>query len=256
LNKPLFILQISDCHILEKSGGTLSAIDTEKSLKQVLKYAYEKHGKANLILVSGDLAQQPSLLSYQKIISALQPYQTRTICLPGNHDDFDLMQQYINSKTINCDKYMAFKHWQIISLNSKKTGSQGGYLDKNELLFLSNSLTQYPQLNTIIAIHHHSIPTHSPWMDKMIIENKDELLNLLKQYPHVKAVICGHIHQKLHIKQDNLLLLGTPSTCFQFKPLCTEYTLDDKPPGYRILQLYPDGTIESNAHYLPFKQFK
>ncbi|KAF3981323.1 MAG: 3',5'-cyclic-AMP phosphodiesterase [Methylococcales symbiont of Hymedesmia sp. n. MRB-2018] len=251
MNAPLFILQISDCHFLQESGETLSGIDTEQSLKRVLKYANEKQGKADLILVSGDLAEEPSPSTYQRIVSTLLAHQTRSICLPGNHDDLALMQQFINTKTINCDKHIAFKHWQIISLNSKKTGSQGGYLEQKELLYLTKTLRQYPKINTLVAIHHHLLPTNSPWMDKMIIENNEELLNLLKKYPQVKLVTCGHIHQRLHIQSDNLLVLGSPSTCFQFKPLCTEYTLDNKPPGYRTLYLYPNGRIKTNIHYLP-----
>jgi Icc protein len=251
LNTPLFILQISDCHLLEDPEATLSGINTTQSLQQVLKHAYEQHGKADLILVTGDLAQEPCQSSYQRLFAALQKYQTRSICLPGNHDDLSLMQQYINSKTINCNKHILFPHWQTICLNSKKTGSPGGYLAANEFTFLTETLSRYPELNTLVAIHHHCIPTQSLWMDSMMIENNDELLSLLKQYPQVKAITGGHIHQELEMQSNNQLILGMPSTCFQFKPLSTEYTLDDKTPGYRVLLLYPEGEIKTHIYHLP-----
>jgi Icc protein len=52
----------------------------------------------------------------------------------------------------------------------------------------------------------------------------------------------------MEVLKDNKLILGAPSTCFQFKPKCASYTLDDKAPGYRLFLLYPDGKIESNIY--------
>lgn len=251
MESPLFILQISDCHILAESGATLLGIDTEQSLRHVLKYAYKKEGQADLILLSGDLAEQPCQSSYQKIVRALQPYNTHTLCLPGNHDDLRLMQRYINLPTLNCAKHTIVKNWQLICLNSQKVNTHSGYVAKSEQVFLTDVLTQHPGLNTLVAIHHHVIATNSHWMDGMIVNNKEELLTLIRPYSQVKAISCGHIHQALEVQIENLLLLGTPSTCFQFKPHCTEYTLDDKTPGYRVILLYPDGSIKTYIQYLP-----
>ena len=251
MNSPLVILQLTDLHFLAESGLTMSGVDTELSFRQVLEYAQSMQGKADLILVTGDLAQNPCLSSYQRIVKELEKYKTRTVCLPGNHDDLSLMQQLISGKQVNCDKHLTYKHWQVICLNSKKPGSQGGYLAPDELDYLADTLKKQPNLNTLIAVHHHPVPTKSPWMDGMMIENSDKLFSLLKNYPHVKTIICGHIHQELEIQKNNTFILGTPSTCFQFKPLCTEYTLDSQQPGYRVLQLFPNGSVKSNVYRLP-----
>ena len=252
MNAPLIILQLTDLHFLAESGQTMASVDTELSFSRVLEYVQRKHNKADLILVTGDLVQDPCLSSYQRIVKELQKYKTRTVCLPGNHDDLSLMQQLISSEQVDCKKHLKYKHWQIICLNSKKTGSQGGYLASDELEYLANTLKKQPDLNTLIAVHHPPVPTNSAWMDTMMIENSDELFSLLKNHPHVKAIICGHIHQELEIKKNNTLILGAPSTCFQFKPLSTEYTLDDQQPGYRVLKLFPNGSIKSNIYRLPF----
>jgi Icc protein len=36
-----------------------------------------------------------------------------------------------------------------------------------------------------------------------------------------------------------------PSTCVQFKPLSKDFAIDDVAPGYRWLDLYPDGRVET-----------
>ena len=49
----------------------------------------------------------------------------------------------------------------------------------------------------------------------------------------------------LHELRGALRLLCTPSTCVQFAPGSENFRADDKAPGYRWLELHPDGRIES-----------
>lgn len=247
---PLSILQITDLHLLTKSGMEMSGINTEQSFCQVLQYAHNQHSKFDLILVTGDLTQDPCQFAYQRIYEELEKYQSKAVCLPGNHDEPKLMEQFISGKQINCDKHVLFENWQIINLNSKKQGSEGGYLASEEIDFLTYALKEHPDLNTLIAVHHPPLPTQSAWLDTMMIENRDALFLAIDKYPQVKIITCGHIHQELEITKNNALILGTPSTCFQFKPNCADYALDDKNPGYRVFQLYPNGKFDSEVFYL------
>lgn len=251
MNSPLVILQISDLHILSETEKILSGINTSHTFQQLLKQAHASHSNIDLTLVTGDLAQDPCKYSYQKIYKILEKYNSRTICLPGNHDEPALMQQFINGKQIDCSKQIQLKNWQIISLNSKKEGSEAGYLSRNELDYLNDSLTNTSDLNTLIAVHHHPTEIDSSWMDSMMIENSEALFELLKNQPQVKAIICGHIHQAFHTEKNNVLVFGTPSSCFQFAPNATKFTLDNKDPGYRILKLHANGMIESNIYRCP-----
>lgn len=252
MDSHISIIQISDLHICAEQGKTMSGIDTERSFKQLLEHIHNKHKKIDLLLVTGDLAQDPCQASYQRIFQALSKYPTsRTACLPGNHDDFSLMQQIISGQHVNCDRYVRFKHWQVINLNSKKTGSQGGYLPPSELNFLTDTLNNN-QLNTLIAVHHHPVATQSSWMDTMMIGNSVEFLSLINDYPHVKAITCGHIHQELQSRKEGKLIFGTPSSCFQFKPFSSEYAIDNNQPdpGYRVFSLDNEGRIETKVYRL------
>ena len=93
-------------------------------------------------------------------------------------------------------------------------------------------------------------------MDSMMIENSANLpplFSLLQNYPQVKSITCGHIHQELERHKDNKIILGTPSTCFQFKPNCSQYTLDKKDPAYRLIELQYNGKIKSQIYRVPLK---
>jgi Icc protein len=45
-------------------------------------------------------------------------------------------------------------------------------------------------------------------------------------------------------------LLATPSTCAQFLPHSEDFAVDPRPPAYRTLELTPDGTLNTNLHWV------
>jgi Icc protein len=246
------ILQLSDLHILATPDEKMYGINTEHYFHACLDQAVsEAERPFDLILLTGDLAQKPGPESYRRILTTLEAYQTPCICLPGNHDDYELMRQVFNTERISCRKQVLLDNWQLISLNSLIPGDPGGRLSKIELEFLENCLSENPHLHALIAVHHHCLETKSPWMDTMIIENSRELLAIADKYPQVKAITCGHIHQVMDIKASTYRVLAAPSTCFQFTPKSTEPAVDDTAPGYRLMALYTDGRIESEVVRLP-----
>lgn len=254
------ILQLSDLHILAEPGDKMLGIDTEHyfhaCLEQAVRLRSSKASSAgkqhfDLILLSGDLAQEPSVASYRRILTALEAYKTPCICLPGNHDDYQLMQQVLNTDNINCRKQVLLDNWQVISLNSQIPGEPGGRLADEELVFLENCLSKNPDRHALIAVHHHCLETNSSWMDTMIIENSRELLAVVGKYPQVKVISTGHIHQVMDIKTATLRVLGVPSTCFQFTPESTEFDVNNMAPGYRLIDLHADGWVESEVVRLP-----
>jgi Icc protein len=166
--------------------------------------------------------------------------------LPGNHDDFDLMQRVLNTAIVSCRRQTLLENWQIICLNSQIIGSAGGRLAKDEILLLKQCLSEYPNHHTLIAVHHHCLPTESAWMDTMTIENHQEFLLIVEQHPQVKAITTGHIHQLMDTTVASIRVLGTPSTCFQFAPKSEKFGIDSNTPGYRVIHLYADGRIESD----------
>ncbi len=243
----LSILQLSDLHILPTPEGNMLGVNTEHYFLSCLKQAFTERAHFDLILLTGDLAQEPCAASYRRILAGIEAYNTPCICLPGNHDDYDLMQQVFNTDRINCRKQVALDNWQLISLNSQIPGAPGGRLSNEELEFLENCLSEKSSHHALIAVHHHCMKTQSSWMDTMIIENSQELLAIADKYPQVKVIINGHIHQVMEIKTPTLRILGAPSTCFQFSPGSAEFSVDETAPGYRLIDLYADGRVESEV---------
>ena len=68
-------------------------------------------------------------------------------------------------------------------------------------------------------------------------------LQCLSKMASVKALVFGHAHQALDRRHGLLPLLGTPSTCFQFRPRSAAFSIDDAAPGHRWLHLFSDGRV-------------
>jgi len=50
-------------------------------------------------------------------------------------------------------------------------------------------------------------------------------------------------------------MLASPSTSVQFLPDSDEFSVDTRPPGYRWLNLHPDGTIETGVERVEDEDF-
>jgi Icc protein len=241
----LSILQITDLHILPELDETFLGINTEYYFSAVLDLALAENPHFDFILLTGDLTQDPCAASYRRILDRLAATNTPCICLPGNHDDYELMQQIFNTGLVSCRKQLLLGNWQLICLNSQIPGFPGGRLSKQELLFLEDCLINNPDHHALIAVHHHCLATNSAWMDTMMIENSRDLWAIIAHYPQAKAVTTGHIHQIMDSTVGAVRVLGSPSTCFQFKPESHNFSLDATAPGYRRINLSAEGRIES-----------
>ncbi len=244
------LLHLTDTHLMADAKSTLLGYNTADSFQKTLATAVTEQPPADLILLTGDLAQEPTAESYRFLLDALSPLQIPCLCLPGNHDDLALMQATLATHLVHCRKHVILGPWQLIALNSQVQGSPAGFLADEELSFLQQRLQAHPDHHSVVAVHHHCLPTHSAWMDSMMIANHEAFLAVLAQHPRAKLVVNGHIHQAMDRMSDATRVLATPSTCFQFAPYSSAFKIDGMSPSYRTIQLFSDGIVATQVHYL------
>ncbi len=246
----LNVLQLSDSHLFADPEGQLLGMQTLASLRRVIKDANETLPPIDLALVTGDLVHDASPAGYSLLKKELLHLNTPTYCLPGNHDDPEILKRSISGSPIGTPFSIQKKSWSIILLDSNLPGSTKGHLNDEQLSNLQQTLSHFPNHHTLIWLHHHTMPVKSKWLDTMILKNADDFFAITDQHPQIKGIICGHIHQAFEEKHKNALLLGSPSTCFQFKPNSTDFGIDNKAPGYRQLTLLPNGAIITKVVHL------
>lgn len=244
------LIQITDTHILDDSAASFNDFDTSASLHQVIEKIKENEADADAVLLTGDLVHEASKSSYQKLADHLSTLTTPLLCLPGNHDVPELMEYVMGDNGYDTGKTLKIGKWLIILLNTCVIGEHSGELSESELAFLRATLEANRDSHCLIALHHHPVSVHSSWMDSMILNNAEEFLQLIDEFNHVRCIIWGHIHQEFKSVRNNVSLLGTPSTCLQFRPKSDVFAVDKKAPAYRKIELLANGKINTQVIYL------
>ncbi|HDF2342935.1 TPA: 3',5'-cyclic-AMP phosphodiesterase [Morganella morganii] len=232
------ILQITDTHLFAGETDTLLGINTLHSYHAVLDAIVKQQLPADLIVATGDLVQDQSTRAYQRFTDGIARLPAPCVWLPGNHDYQPSMAQELAAAGISSSKQVLLgDQWQILLLDSQVQGVPHGELSDDQLIWLDNCLARQPDRHTVVMLHHHPLASGCTWLDQHSLRNSHMLAEVLTRYQNIEGILCGHIHQDMDVMWNGIRMLATPSTCVQFKPHCTNFTLDTAAPGWRYLEL-------------------
>jgi len=240
----ILLVQLTDPHLFAAEDGRLLGLATADSLQQVVELVRKEQTKIDLLLATGDLAQDGSLAAYQRFAQITAPLCATARWTAGNHDCLQTLQQAC-AGTDRLEAVTDIGHWRIILLNSPVPNEAYGWLHDKALTQLECALSEAPTRHCLIALHHHPVDVGCAWLAPIGLRNADALFTLIDRFPQVRVLLWGHVHQPFAQKRDKLHLLGSPSCCIQFAAHCEDFTVSREAPGYRWLRLYQDGQIES-----------
>ena len=245
------LVQISDLHIREQPGDIFaSGLVTDHSLAQVLADILSREGPDKLVLVTGDLVQEPVRAAYSRLREILLSFPFRYLCLPGNHDDPDLMRSVLSGPQFATSSSVGLGAWEILALDSTVPGAAHGRLGAGEMEKLRRRLSEPRSNPVLLGMHHQPVAVESPWLDRMALADCDDLFGTVAESGRVRAILFGHVHQAVDATHRAVRMLGTPSTCVQFQPRTLTLDLDNLGPAWRWLDLHPDGTLETGVRHL------
>jgi Icc protein len=102
----------------------------------------------------------------------------------------------------------------------------------------------------LVCLHHQPMPMEAAGLDALGLRDAEPFMALVRRHPQVRAVVWGHAHQAFDVFRDGVRYLCAPSTCMQFKPRDPGFVIDDRPPGYRVIDLHDDGGIATEVVWL------
>lgn len=244
--RPLRVLQLTDPHLMASANGALLGVNTRDSLDAVITEVLKSHGQPDLILATGDLAQDGSKEAYRALGDRLKAFSGGSAWIAGNHDD-------AASLALVAESYGAARRhiiqggWQFILLDSSVPGKVHGEVAESELGFLAQMLEKHPDLPTMVTLHHHPVDISADWMKDIGLKNREDLWQVIDRFPQVKIVLWGHIHQTCEMQRNGVQLLATPSTCIQFTSGSRTFSVEDLAPGYRWFELQASGNFTTEV---------
>ena len=237
------LLQVTDTHLYTDSSTVKNGLQPKKTLQRVLDTALSD-GQFDGLLATGDLAQEATQETYEQFDDLIRScFDGPVLTVPGNHDIGLLFAETLPTAALEFDR------WTVIGLDTHVDNEVGGHVKMNTLAMLETDL-KATQKHVLLTGHHPLISVHADWLDSHMVDNSEEVLSVLRSHDHIRAYLCGHVHQENDEVQDKLRFLTTPSTCWQFARRSENFGLDEAPPGWRTLNLMPDGTIDTEVHRL------
>lgn len=257
---PLRIIHITDTHIAAKPNAKICGIDSYLSLESILKFVREDIWIPELVIATGDLSDDGSPVSYQRLRALLMSLEIPVYCIPGNHDDLAVMNAHLKSDRVYIERALKLDTWNIILLNSQVPHESHGYLNADEFTALDEIIQEDAGKHALVCLHHGPLSQCS--MSICHLKNSEEFLSRLTCYSSVRGVISGHTHCAVDKQYDDIRILVTPSTfVYAEHPMMPHipaersfgdvHTFDTQRRGFRRLELYPDGTITTEIVWDP-----
>jgi len=247
----LKLLQISDTHLHAAADSRMRGVTTYATLLAVLEQAKrDPRWPVDAILATGDIVQDESRAGYERFRSALEPLGVPVYCIPGNHDDPVLMGEILMSGSFQLGGELRQGAWSVVLLSTFLAGEDAGGLGPARLSGLKQALHAHTGQHILVAMHHHPLPMGSTWLDGVALRDAQAFWKVIDAHTDVRVVVCGHVHQASDRTRNRVRFLSTPSTCAQFLPSSEFFALDERPPGMRWIQLYDDGSIETEVSWV------
>lgn len=247
-NTPLRIVHITDMHLYADKDRDLLGVKTRDSYHALLDLLRKDKVSPDMFILGGDLSQDTTEESYHQLADSLSEWKVPVYYVPGNHDDYAMMQRVYPRGMLDAQKHIVLEHWQLILLNSQIPKCVEGNLDAEQLEFMEACLQKHPNLPALITFHHQPVPVNCAWLDNLGVKNADEFWQIIAKYPNVDTVLFGHVHQESMGIKNGIKYFSTPSTCIQFKTNSDPFALEELPPAYRIIDLYPNRKLTTQVH--------
>jgi 3',5'-cyclic AMP phosphodiesterase CpdA len=254
----LLIAQISDTHL----GSALAsgAIDNLGRLDSVLDHLSGMTRRPDLLLVTGDLADQASPLPYRMLKAQLDRCDFPAYVCLGNRDTRGTARQIFARGEEDFFHYVVDSGpLRLVVLDTLEEGRHGAGFCEARADWLRRRLAEAPDRPTLIAMHHPPIDSGIDWVTTAPAEpwlaRLDAVLSGQRQ---VVALVAGHIHRAITASRNGLPVLVCP-------PVSAPISLDlapldptdpdgralvaDGPPGY-MLHLWRGGTLTSHVDFV------
>ena len=245
------LLQFTDTHLLADPQGRIRGATTLPRLQACLSHARRRHLPADVIAVTGDLVQDDPV-GYGTLELTLEGLHAPILLIPGNHDVPDELRRRLAHPPFQVGGTFTRGRWGIVLLETWFEGSADGegQLGPDTIEALDRRLTEFADRHVLVCLHHPPVPMESAGMDALGLLDGPEFMAVIARHDNVRGVAWGHAHQSLDRYHGAVRLMCTPATCMQFKPRVDGFVVDDRPPGYRVIDLPAAGGLASEVVWL------
>ncbi len=211
----MILAQLSDFH--------LSSTNPERTerLARAINHLLAQDPRPDAVVVTGDVADRGEPAMYVLAAEMLARLPMPLFAVPGNRDWTEPFRQSmapwcgpVENGFLNHVGEMG--DLRLIGLDSRRPGSQQGQFSAQSKAWLEARLAEQPNRHTVLFLHHP--PFRTKLRNGSIghqIEGVEALEALLRQYPNVVQILCGHLHRIYAAPVAGVIATSAPSVAYQ-----------------------------------------
>lgn len=218
----LAFIQLSDLHLLA-DPGELHGVQPDHQLAAILAAVVTLRVPPAFCLITGDLSQDGSVASYQRLRTLLEPLDAAGIPFYvglGNHDQRAAFRAGFLGEQPTDERYYyatELADLRLIMLDSLVPGANHGELGQEQLAWLAKEVQQPAPRGTILALHHPVALAGMPWLAHDLLCDAAALETLLAT-TNVRTVLSGHCHAASAATFAQTVAVTAPAVVFQARP--------------------------------------
>lgn len=210
----------SDLHY--SNDGPVLGYNSADHARAVVRHVSTHHPDAAFCLISGDLVDQGKEGEYRALQHILKGTGLPILPLTGNHDRRGPLRKVFALPENAMPDFVQYEHkigdWTLLCLDTLVEGEGWGHLCAERLSWLEGRLEDTRDSSVILVMHHPPLALGLPVLDVDNLRNGDDLLQLLAKFPHVRQILCGHVHRLVQGVVDGIPFATMRSVLFQAPP--------------------------------------
>lgn len=212
----LRILHLSDTHLRGDDAPNADGVRPDDTLRAALS-ALENLGSVDLLVLSGDLSDDGTAASYEKLQAVIEGFASRhgtagapapIVLVPGNHDRRPGFRTVLGPgvgpapvpAVGPCLRpihgMVTVGDFRIITLDSSVPGRSHGLVDEDQIRWLEGLLASDSGAGSIVVVHHPPVAPVTPLHQGIGLVNTERLVSVLGD-SDVRLVLSGHYHHTL-----------------------------------------------------------
>jgi 3',5'-cyclic AMP phosphodiesterase CpdA len=252
----MLLCQISDLHVMAERALAYGVVDTAACLERCVQRIVALDPMPDAVIATGDLVDTPDARSYGLLREILARLPLPVYVLPGNHDERQALRAaFPDHRYLPRDgeflQYVIDEYpVRLVALDTVIPGEPEGTLCARRLQWLERCLGE-SAAPTVIALHHPPFFTGIGHMDRMGLDNSLGLADVVRRFPQIQRLICGHLHRPIQALFAGTMASVCPSTAHQvlldLKPdTAARFVME--PPAFQ-LHLWTGQTLVTHTAY-------
>jgi 3',5'-cyclic AMP phosphodiesterase CpdA len=241
------LVHLTDPH-LSRPGERRFGLDPWARLDAALDHVRRHEAAADVLLLSGDLANDGEPEAYTALAERLVSLPQRVVLLLGNHDDRKAFKAEFPEAAVDDAGFVqaavdGADGVSLLGLDTLVAGAAHGALDEGRLEWLERRLAERRDRAVFLAMHHPPVACGIPGMDAIGLTGAEDFWRVVEAAPQVRHVFAGHIHRPFFARRGHVGVSTLPGPAHQ---LHLQFEAEGavigshEPGAYGIARLAPD----------------